>query len=156
MGGPPSEELPMKKIYVLNVFVNWDTLPEYKCLPDLPTSFYEYEVEATSEQELYDTLADKLSDQYGFCINSIEYEILAIEVKLTKKMKLRYINMTYDEPEWISDFKGLMKYSWRFSYRPDTPEGEYDVTLYAIINGEYHQEDEVTKEYAEQIIGGSF
>ena len=63
----------MKKIHITDI--EWDTDDVEGEKPDLPT---EWDTEVTEEEydtwDLDDMLADRLSDEFGFCVDSFHYD----------------------------------------------------------------------------------
>lgn len=140
----------MKRYYELCItHIDWDTMEDgVRVEVNLPTSINSYEVVVKSEDELGEALANKLTNEYGWCINDIDFVINTISFKLTKKHKIRYIEKTYEDKDLKNIFLGLINYKWRFIYYLNTTPGEYEVEL--TING--ISQDMIGRDYAEDIL----
>ena len=138
----------MKRYYELCItHIDWDVDPGET--PTLPSSINEFTVVVDNEDELDDAVVEALTEQYGWCINSVDFVINTISFKLTKRHKLRYINKTYTGPDFKKVFTDLINHKWRFIYYLNTTPGEYEVEL--TIDGV--NLDMISREYAEDILG---
>jgi hypothetical protein len=92
--------LVMKNYYITNI--DWDTTDSVEEMDviELPT-----EVLIQAEDE--DSIADALSDEYGFCVNSFDYDILGIKtIRRLVKEGILYFDFSADAEEdkkWLEE-----------------------------------------------------
>ena len=144
----------MKKYYVVDANVDWDLLPEYKCLPDLPNVFSEQVVYADNEEDMKDILVDNLTEEYNFLIEHLEYKIIAIGFVLNKEDVLKYIEDNYQEDdedrEWLL---GHTDERWTLEFWTGNKVGALPCKL---IYKDDRIHDELVKEYAERLFNITF
>lgn len=64
----------MKK-YIVDCDIDWD-FSEEETVPLLPLTLHHYEVIAEDEKDLSHKIVEQLTEEYGYCINGVAYDIL--------------------------------------------------------------------------------